>query len=66
MAGGKGQDSEGREQEEDTAMEEAVVEEDEAEELLCEPCEERVPKTLLPTAKEVAAHNITHCPYRSW
>ena len=36
-----------------------------------EPCHEaRAPKTLfnplLPTAREVAEHNITHCPYRSW
>ena len=36
-----------------------------------EPCmEARVPRTafdpLLPSAKEVAEHNITHLPYRRW
>ena len=36
-----------------------------------EPCAEGVaPKTLfnplLPSAREVADHNLTHCPYRRW
>ena len=69
MAAGRRQASSGQEQAVD-AVEAAILEEEGADEWLCEPCEERVPKTLfdplLPTAKEVATHNITHCPYRSW
>jgi len=42
----------------------------EEQETLCVPCEVRVPKTLydpmLPSPKEVAEHNITHCPPRRW
>jgi len=39
-------------------------------ELMCEPCEERDSKgltdTLKPSPGEVASHNRTHNPYRSW
>ena len=42
----------------------------EVEEVVCEPCEVRVPKSLfdpmLPTPQEVEDHNITHCPPRRW
>ena len=42
----------------------------EVDEMVCEPCEVRVPKTLfdpmLPTPQEVANHNITHTPPRRW
>ncbi len=63
--------AEGGRGEASTEIEDALfAEENEADEMTCEPCEERVPKTLfdplLPTPKEVAAHNLTHCPYRSW
>ncbi len=39
-------------------------------ELMCEPCEERDSKaltdTMKPSPSEVASHNRTHNPYRSW
>ena len=46
------------------------IEEDE-DKVMNEPCmEARVPRTafdpLLPSAEEVAEHNVTHVPYRRW
>ena len=42
----------------------------EVDEMVCEPCEVRIPKTLfdpmLPSPQEVADHNITHTPPRRW
>ena len=39
-------------------------------ELMCKPCDTRVPKSLfdplLPSKADVDSHNLTHNPYRSW
>ena len=40
------------------------------EELECQPCETRAPKTvfnpMLPSKAEVESHNLTHATYRNW
>ena len=40
------------------------------EEIVCEPCGEMKARTwrspINPTSVEVAEHDLTHCPYRTW
>ena len=54
----------------DLNIEENVEAEDEQGEMVYGVPEARVPKLLkdpqLPHPSEVAEHNVTHCPYRSW
>ena len=33
--------------------------------IVCQPCSP-MPEPMVPTAAQIAAHNITHLPYRSW
>jgi len=56
--------------EEDPLAPEAEPQEEWQEEITCEPCGEVKANTwadpVKPTKAEVRAHNLTHCPYRSW